>query len=73
MLQNSVLVQCAWAAIKSSPNLKNIFRKTSRKKSQKVAIVAVARKLATIAYHVLKTGTPFDEGKLDARLARAAF
>lgn len=68
-----ILVQCAWAAIKTSPNLKNIFCKISRKKSQKVAIVAVARKLATIAYQVLKTEKPFDEGKLDARLARAAF
>jgi transposase len=68
-----ILVQCAWAAIKSSPNLKNIFCKISRKKSQKVAIVAVARKLATIAYQVLKTEKPFDEGKLDAGLARAAF
>lgn len=68
-----ILVQCAWAAIKASPNLRETFCIISRKKSQKVAIVAVARKLATIAYHVLKAKTPFEEGKLDAGLARAAF
>lgn len=68
-----ILVQSAWAAIKSSPNLHHMFCTIGRKKNQKIAIIAVARKLATIAYHVLKAKTPFDEGKLDAGLARAAF
>jgi transposase len=68
-----ILVQCAWAAIRTSPNLKRTFCTIGRKKSQKIAIVAVARKLATIAFHVLKANVPFDEGRLDAGLARAAF
>ena len=68
-----ILVQSAWAAIKASPNLHRFFTTISRKKSQKVAIVAVARKLATIAFHVLKEKAIFDESKLDAGLARAAF
>jgi transposase len=68
-----ILVQCAWAAIKTSPNLHHMFCIIAQKKGTKIAVVAVARKLATVAYHVLKAKIPFDEGKLDARLARAAF
>jgi transposase len=68
-----MLVQAAWAAIKSSPNLRRQFSTIAKRRGQKVAIVAVARKLATIAFHVLKDKAKFEEEKLDAGLARAAF
>lgn len=68
-----ILVQSAWAAIKASPCLRQVFVSISRRKNKKIAIVAVARKLATIGFHILKEKTKFDETKLDAGLARAAF
>ncbi len=68
-----MLVQGAWAAIKSSPNLRARFASISRRRGQKVAIVAIARKLATIAFRILREKTEYQEEKLDAGLARAAF
>jgi transposase len=72
-LMRWMLVQSAWSAIRSSSNLRQCFSNISRRKGQKVAIVAIARKLATIAYHVLKEKVEFKESMLDAGLARAAF
>lgn len=72
-LMRWMLVQSAWNAIKTSRNLRMTFSTISRRKGQKVAIVAVARKLATIGYHVLKEKVDFQESMLDAGLARATF
>ena len=68
-----MLVQAAWAAIKNSPNLRMRFSSISRRRGQKVAIVAIARKLATIAFRVLRDKSEYKEEMLDAGLARAAF
>jgi transposase len=68
-----MLVQAAWAAIKSSPNLRQSFATIGRRRGQKVAIVAIARKLATIAFRVLRDKTTYKEELLDAGLARASF
>jgi len=68
-----MLVQAAWSAIKASPNLRSRFASIGRRRGQKVAIVAIARKLATIAFRILREKTEYQEEKLDAGLARAAF
>ena len=68
-----MLVQAAWAAIKSSPNLRQSFGAIGRRRGQKVAIIAIARKLATIAFRVLRDKTTYKEELLDAGLARASF
>ncbi|OYV38840.1 MAG: hypothetical protein B7Z80_08945 [Rhodospirillales bacterium 20-64-7] len=68
-----MLVQAAWAAIKASPNLRQSFGAIGRRRGQKVAIVAIARKLATIAFRVLRDKTTYKEELLDAGLARASF
>jgi transposase len=68
-----MLVQAAWSAIKVSPNLRLCFMNISRRRGKKVAIIAVARKLATIAYRVLRDKSEYMEEKLDAGLARATF
>jgi transposase len=68
-----MLVQSAWAAIKSSPNLRARFSSIGRRRGQKVAIVAIARKLATIGFRVLRDKSEYKEEMLDAGLARAAF
>lgn len=72
-LMRWMLVQSAWNAVRTSPNLRRSFGSIAKRRGQKVAIVAVARKLATIGYHVLKEKVEFNESMLDAGLARAAF
>lgn len=67
-----MLIQSAWSSIRKSPGLRRAYNNISRKRGKKVAIVAIARKLAEIGYHVLKEKAEFDETKLDAGLVRAA-
>jgi transposase len=68
-----MLVQAAWTAIKRSPNLRAKFNQISRRRGKKVAIISIARKLATIAFRILRDKTEYMEEKLDAGLDRAAF
>lgn len=70
-LMRWMLVQSAWSAIRASGNLREFFSKVSRRRGERTAIVAVARKLTTIAYHVLKERAEFNEQMLDAGLGRA--
>ena len=68
-----MLVQAAWSAIKKSPNLRARYTSIARRRGKSVAIVAIARKLATIAFRILREKTDYQEEKLDAGLARASF
>ena len=68
-----MLVQAAWTAIRHSPNLRDKFSGISRRRGSKVAIISIARTLATIAFRILKDRTIYQEEKLDAGLARATF
>jgi transposase len=70
-LMRWMLVQSAWSAIRASSNLRKSFNAISHRRGPKAAIVAIARKLATIGYHVLKEKVEFNETMLDAGLARA--
>ncbi|MCC6809722.1 MAG: IS110 family transposase [Deltaproteobacteria bacterium] len=64
-----VMLQCAHTVARmSSPAskpLRTFFERIEKKRGKKKAIVAVARKLLTIAYGVLKSGEPFDPKKLE--------
>jgi transposase len=59
----SKLIQCAWIAIRKDPELRAFYRRVHKRQPQKVAarkaIVAVARKLTTRMYAVLKQQRPF--------------
>lgn len=59
----SKLIQCAWIAIRKDPELRAFYRRVYERQPQKVAarkaIVAVARKLTTRMYAVLKQQRPF--------------
>lgn len=59
----SKLIQCAWTAIRKDPELRAFYRRIYERHPQKVAarkaIVAVARKLTTRMYAVLKEQRPF--------------
>jgi transposase len=57
------LIQCAWVAIRQDPELRAFYRRIYERQPKKVAarkaIVAVARKLTTRMYAVLKEQRPF--------------
>lgn len=57
------LIQCAWVAINKDPELRAFYRRIYKRQPKKVAarkaIVAVARKLTTRMYAVLKEQRPF--------------
>jgi transposase len=57
------LVQCAWTAIRKDPELRAFYRQVYERQPKKVAarkaIVAVARKLTTRMYAVLKEQRPY--------------
>lgn len=68
-----MLVQAAWVAVEHSPNLRAKFNGISRRRGKKVAIISIARTLATIAFRILRDKTIYQEERLDAGLARATF
>ncbi len=70
-LLRRMLVQSAWAAIRCNPVLQSRFTSISRRRGKHKAIVAIARMLAEIAYHVYLEKTPFDETRLGAGLVRS--
>jgi transposase len=57
------LIQCAWIAIRKDPELRDFYHRIYQRQPKKVAarkaIVAVARKLTTRMYAVLKQQRPF--------------
>jgi transposase len=57
------LIQCAWVAIRQDPELRAFYRQIYERQPKKVAarkaIVAVARKLTTRIYAILKQQRPF--------------
>ena len=59
----SKLIQCAWVAINKDPELRAFYRRIYERQPKKVAarkaIVAVARKLTTRMYAVLKEQRPY--------------
>ena len=53
-LARNVLVQSAYPAIRKSPELRELYDKTKQRHGSQVARIAVARKLATKAFHPIK-------------------
>jgi transposase len=60
----SKLIQCAWTAIKKDPELRAFYRRIYARHPKKLAarkaIVAIARKLTTRVYSVLKNQRPYE-------------
>lgn len=63
-LMRRILVQDAWLAIRVSMPFRIKYNIILKRRGKKVAIIAIARMLAEIAFRVLKDKTPFDESKL---------
>ncbi len=53
------LVEAAWAAVRYDPYWKAQFQALKRRKHPNVAIVAIARKLLVVIWHVLTKGEPY--------------
>jgi transposase len=68
-----MMVQAAQSAALHPGPLGAFFRKIARKKNRNVAIVATARKLVTIAWHMLTNNEPYRyavPSTIDAKFAR---
>jgi len=60
-----IMVQCAWAASRTKgSHYKSKFEQLCIRKSRKKALIAIARKLLTVVWHVLKEKEPFDHQML---------
>jgi transposase len=63
-----VLLQCAHTLARTksagAKPLRDFFERVMRKRGKKIAIVALARKLLTTAYGVLKSGKHYDPARL---------
>ena len=64
----SLLTECAWSAVRHDGYLKSLYRRHvmkwggyRSKIAKKKAIIVVAHALLGIIWHVLATGTPYDE------------
>lgn len=56
-----IMVQCAWAASRTKgSHYKSKFEQLCIRKSRKKALVAIARKLLTVVWHVLNEGKAFN-------------
>jgi transposase len=66
------LVQAAHTARADLGPLGHFFRKLRRRKSHNIAVCAVARKLAMLAWHLLKEGKPYRYAKPDTLAAKLA-
>jgi hypothetical protein len=56
-----IMVQCAWAAARTKGSFyKSKFEQLCIRKSRKKALIAIARKLLTVVWHVLSEDKPFN-------------
>ena len=59
------MVEAVWPAIRKDPSLRLYYNRIARKNGSKAAKVAVARRLLTIVYRVLKEERPYYPGKVE--------
>ncbi len=62
-----LLVQDAWTAVRNSPELRRRYLNICRRRGKQIAVVSIARKLAEIAFCVLRDRKPFNESNLRKR------
>lgn len=55
------LVEAAWASIRTSPYCRVYFENHKRHKGHHTAIIALARRLSVIVWHVLKENRVYEE------------
>ena len=62
-----ILVQAAWIAIRRDPALREFFETVKGRKNSQTAICAVARKLVTFAWYILKKEVPYRAQKPETK------
>lgn len=55
------LVEAAWAAVRCDPYFRSQFSLRCKSKGSQTAIVAVARRLAEVVWHVLRESRPYED------------
>jgi transposase len=55
------LTECARAAVRKDPHIREFYTRLTHKRGEKKAIIAVARKLVSYAYWVLKKNVTYEE------------
>jgi len=65
-LARTILVECAWASLRYNPWAKGVYERIcgKQKTRKKKAAIALARKLAVIAWAMLRDGTDWDPNKM---------
>ena len=63
-LVRRILVQDAWQAVKTSKAFRQKYNNILKRRGKRIAIIAIARMIAEIAYRILKDKVPFEESKL---------
>jgi transposase len=69
-LVRTILLECAWASLKYNPWSRTVFKRIAggQKNRRKKAAVALARKIAVVAWSMLKHGTDWDPTRLEIDL-----
>jgi len=69
-LVRTILLECAWASLKYNPWSRTVFARIAggQKNRRKKAAVALARKIAVVAWSMLKHGTDWDPTRLEIDL-----
>jgi transposase len=70
-LVRTILLECAWASLKYNPWSRTVFQRIAggQKNRRKKAAIALARKIAVVAWSMLKHGTDWDPARLKIDLA----
>lgn len=68
-LLRKILTQASWVAIKSDPNLGEIYERIRVKAGGKRAIVGIARRLVGRIRACFRTGRPYEMGRAEPQLA----
>jgi len=61
----SLLTQIAWAASKTKTYLGEKYRRLAARKGRQKALIAIARKMLVICYHMLSTRKPYHDLGID--------
>ena len=57
-----MLTECAWATVKTKGTyLSAYYRQIMRRQGKQKATVAVTHKIVVIVWHLLSTGTPYED------------
>lgn len=54
-----VMIQCAHTACRHDPRFRSLYERYSRRKGEKMVVVAVAHEMAHIIYYMLKRNEPY--------------